>query len=58
MLNPGDTVNIPPNTLHWHGASPDRLFAHLALSEAGEKGEGTAWGKHVTDNEYAEPASS
>ena len=57
VLHPGDVVNIPPDTQHWHGASPDRLFAHLALSEAGEKGEGTAWGKHVTDGEYSEPAT-
>jgi quercetin dioxygenase-like cupin family protein len=28
VLNPGDTVNIPPDTMHWHGASPDRLFSH------------------------------
>ena len=21
-IYPGDTVNIPPNTMHWHGASP------------------------------------
>ena len=57
VLNPGDTVNIPPDTLHWHGAAPDRLFSHLALSEAGEKGQGTAWGKHVTDAEYTAPAT-
>jgi quercetin dioxygenase-like cupin family protein len=38
VLNPGDTVNIPPDTMHWHGAAPDRLFSHLALSEAGERG--------------------
>ena len=56
-LNPGDTVNIPPDTMHWHGASPDRLFAHLALSEAGEQGQGAAWGEHVSDAEYNEPAS-
>jgi quercetin dioxygenase-like cupin family protein len=56
VLRPGDTVNIPPDTLHWHGAAPDRLFAHLALSEAGEQGQGTAWGKHVTDDEYTKPA--
>jgi quercetin dioxygenase-like cupin family protein len=56
VLHPGDTVNIPPDTLHWHGASPDRLFAHLALSEAGEQGQGTAWGKHVSDEEYNKPA--
>ena len=52
-----DTVNIPPDTLHWHGAAPDRLFAHLALSEQGEQGQGTAWGPHVTDAEYNETAS-
>jgi quercetin dioxygenase-like cupin family protein len=57
VLNPGDTVNIPPDTMHWHGASPDRLFSHLALSEAGEQGQGTAWGTHVTDSEYNEAAS-
>jgi quercetin dioxygenase-like cupin family protein len=45
VLNPGDTVNIPPDTMHWHGAAPDRLFSHLALSEAGEQGQGAAWGR-------------
>jgi len=58
VLNPGDTVNIPPDTMHWHGASPDRLFSHLALSEAGEQGQGTAWGEHVTDTEYNRPATA
>src|SRR5881296_1442716 len=56
-IYPGDTVVIPPNTMHWHGAAPDRLFAHLAMSEAGEKGEGTAWGEHVSDSEYTKPVS-
>jgi len=57
VLNPGDTVNIPPDTMHWHGAAPDRLFSHLALSEAGEQGQGAAWGAHVSDAEYHEAAS-
>ena len=26
-------------------------------SEAGEQGQGTAWGKHVADAEYNEPAT-
>jgi quercetin dioxygenase-like cupin family protein len=56
VLRPGDTVNIPPDTMHWHGAAPDRLFSHLALSEAGEQGQSTAWGKHVADEEYNRPA--
>ena len=58
MLNPGDTVLIPPNVQHWHGAAPDRLFAHLAMSENGNDGAGTAWGKHVTDAEYTAPATT
>jgi quercetin dioxygenase-like cupin family protein len=57
VLSPGDVVNIPPETMHWHGASPDRLFAHLALSEAGEQGQGATWGAHVSDAEYNEVAS-
>ena len=57
VLSPGDVVNIPPDTLHWHGAAPDRLFAHLALSEAGEQGQGTSWGQHVSDAEYTQPAT-
>ncbi len=33
QLTPGDTVSIPPNVKHWHGAAPDRLFIHLAFQE-------------------------
>jgi quercetin dioxygenase-like cupin family protein len=56
-LHPGDTVNIPPDTMHWHGASPDRLFAHLAMSENGDQGQGTAWGEHVSDGDYRQPTA-
>ena len=51
-LYPGDTVMIPPNTAHWHGAAPDRLFAHLAMSETGEGGAGTAWAEQVSEADY------
>lgn len=52
VLNPGDTAVIPPNTRHWHGAAPDMLFTHLAMSEINDKGEGTAWFEHVSDADY------
>ena len=52
VLDPGDTVMIPPDTWHWHGAAPDRLFSHLAMSESGEGGQGTTWFELVTDAEY------
>lgn len=51
-LRPGDTVVIPPNTRHWHGAAPDKLFAHLAMSETTDTGEGTAWFEKVSDADY------
>jgi quercetin dioxygenase-like cupin family protein len=51
-LHPGDTVVIPPNVRHWHGAAPQHLFAHLAMSEVNDKGEGTAWFEPVSDADY------
>ena len=51
-LRPGDVVVIPPDVRHWHGAAPDRLFAHLAMSELNDRGEGTAWFEHVSDADY------
>ncbi len=51
-IHPGDTVLIPPDTEHWHGAAPDRLFSHLALSETGDGGKGTQWGEHVSEEDY------
>ena len=56
-LHPGDTVVIPPDVRHWHGAAPDRLFAHLAISENGPNGESTAWFEPLSDkDDTATPA--
>jgi quercetin dioxygenase-like cupin family protein len=56
-IRAGDTVVIPPNTRHWHGSAPGKLFAHLAMSETSDKGEGTAWFEHVSEDDYnAAPA--
>ncbi|MBW8268219.1 (R)-mandelonitrile lyase [Caldovatus aquaticus] len=54
-LRPGDTVLIPPNVRHWHGAAPDRLFSHLAMSENDDQGRGTMWFEPVPDEDYAKP---
>ncbi len=63
---PGHCFRRPPSpssagssTMHWHGAAPDRLFSHLAMSENCEQGRGTTWAEHVTDTDYKmEPASA
>ena len=51
----GDTVVIPPDTRHWHGAAPDRIFAHVAMSENNDAGGSTQWFEHVSDADYARP---
>jgi len=45
-------VVIPPNSRHWHGAAPDTMMVHLALSETNEKGEATSWFEPVSDTDY------
>jgi quercetin dioxygenase-like cupin family protein len=51
-IRPGDVVFIEPSEEHWHGATPDRFMAHLAMQEADEDGKVVTWLKHVTDEEY------
>ena len=51
LLRPGDVVNIPAGVKHWHGATADSWFAHLAIEVAGEK-TSNEWLEPVTDEEY------
>jgi quercetin dioxygenase-like cupin family protein len=44
-VGPGDVVYVAPGEKHWHGASPDRLFVHLALTASG----GTTWHGEVLE---------
>lgn len=44
LLETGDVVNIPPNVRHWHGATKDSWFVHLAMTP----GE-TEWFEAVED---------
>ena len=54
---PGDTVIIPANARHWHGAAPDRMMCHLALSESDDSGADIDWQEPVSDADYtAAPA--
>ena len=49
----GDTVVIPPNSRHWHGAAPDSMMVHLAMSETDDKGQATSWFEAVSDGYYS-----
>lgn len=52
-LKAGDVVNIPANVKHWHGATKDAWFQHLAIEVPGENCR-TEWCEPVTDDDYAE----
>jgi quercetin dioxygenase-like cupin family protein len=43
----GDVVHFPPGEEHWHGAAPDSLLVHTAVS-LGQ----TEWLDPVTDEQY------
>lgn len=50
-LHPGDVVNIPPEVKHWHGASKDSWFAHLAV-EVPAEGASNEWLEVVNEEDY------
>ena len=51
IIRKGDVVTIVPDVVHWHGASPDSEFTHLAINSNTQKGI-VVWLGRVTDEEY------
>lgn len=51
ILKKGDTVSIPPNVVHWHGAAPNSWFAHISV-ETNIPENTTTWLEPVTDEQY------
>ncbi|NOU82227.1 cupin domain-containing protein [Paenibacillus sp. LMG 31459] len=49
LLQTGDVVNIPASVRHWHGATKDTWFVHLAMTPGP-----TDWFEAVHDEWYAE----
>jgi quercetin dioxygenase-like cupin family protein len=47
-VGPGDWVHVEPGEKHWHGAVPENILIHLAITATG----GTNWHESVTDSEY------
>jgi quercetin dioxygenase-like cupin family protein len=52
VIRPGDRVFFEPGEDHWHGATPTRFMAHLALNEADDDHVAVIWGDKVSDAEY------
>ena len=51
LLSPGDVISIAPAVVHWHGASPDNEFTHIAINPNTQMGI-VAWLERVSDEEY------
>ncbi len=51
-ISRGDVVNIPPHVNHWHGATANSEFVHIALTNY-KDGQNVAWGDKVTDMQYS-----
>jgi quercetin dioxygenase-like cupin family protein len=51
LILPGDVVTILANEEHWHGATPDSLFTHIA-TQLSVDGKDVNWLQPVTDEEY------
>jgi 4-carboxymuconolactone decarboxylase len=50
-MKPGDCINIPSGVKHWHGASPNCWFSHLAIEVPGEQCS-NEWCEPVDDVQY------
>ena len=55
IVNVGDTVWIPPDEEHWHGATPKNLMSHIAIQEA-MNGKVANWLEKVSDQDYFLPS--
>ena len=57
VIRPGDRVFFEPAENHWHGAVPTRFMTHVAMQQADDNGNVVQWGRHVSDDEYAQAPS-
>lgn len=56
LLLPGDVVEIPPHVEHWHGATPDSWFSHLAIECQADTNKNT-WLEPVGEADYQQAAA-
>ena len=51
IIKVGDSIWIPPNQEHWHGATKDSPMEHIAIHEELD-GKTAEWLEHVLDDDY------
>jgi quercetin dioxygenase-like cupin family protein len=56
VISEGDTVWIPPDVEHWHGAGPETSMVHIAMQEA-DNAISAVWLEEVSDRDYLRATS-
>ena len=51
LIKSGDTIWIPPDEEHWHGASTNNSMTHIAIQEE-LNGSVAEWLEQVSDDQY------
>ena len=51
LIKLGDSVWIPPDVEHWHGATPNTSMTHIAIQES-LNGKVANWLEHVSERDY------
>ena len=51
IIKPGDSICIPPNEEHWHGATSENVMVHIAIQES-LNGNTANWLEKVNDRDY------
>ena len=50
-IRAGDVVWCPAGVKHWHGAAPDSVMTHMALTGVRDE-QAVTWLEHVSDEQY------
>ena len=51
VIKLGDSIWIPPDVEHWHGATPNTSMTHIAIQES-LNGKVADWLEHVSERDY------
>lgn len=56
-IRAGDSIWIPADVEHWHGAAPDTAMTHIAMQPSPD-GDETLWLEAVSDADYTRVSSA
>ncbi|WP_206512971.1 cupin domain-containing protein [Larkinella soli] len=54
IIRQGESVDIAPQVVHWHGAGPNGRLTHIAIIPNVSRGGAVNWMQPVTDQEYGQ----